>query len=141
VLEQKQQQQQQVEGSAAAAVAAPPASISSGGGGACIRLCVGAAGSAAGDSSRQLTPPHGDLTGSAAFGNVAGVATALAAADSEQQYRQALALVDLAVGSVLDAAEQQQQQHEHSTAGLEDGAMWLECAVLLLQLHQVGLQT
>jgi hypothetical protein len=47
--------------------------------------------------------------------------------------------VDLAVAGVLDAArhEQQQQQGRSSDAASE-GEVWLESAMLLLQLHKVG---
>jgi hypothetical protein len=72
-------------------------------------------------------------------------AASVAADNSERQYRQALALVDLAVGSVLDAAKQQQQQRqqqqEYSSPGLVAGAMWLQSAVMLLQIHKVGIQS
>jgi malic enzyme len=109
--------------------------------GACTELCAGAAGSAAagGNISQQHALSHGaDAAGCA----VVDCAASVAAVDSERQYRQALALVDLAVGSVLDAAKQQQQrqqQQEYSSPGLVDGAMWLQSAVMLLQINKVGI--
>jgi N-acetylglucosamine kinase-like BadF-type ATPase len=118
-LQQQQQQQQQqhrlaVQGHAADA--APSASIGSDGG--CTELSAAAA-------AAQL-----DCAGSAAAG----------AAGLQQQCRQALALIDLAVASVLDAARQQQQQQGRCSAVVLGATAWLESATLLLQLHKVRLQ-